>query len=84
MDELRDGIWAVGTASASAGEYKLRAFEAFNGMLERMRQDIVESSEMQIRERIEEEVESRKGKSARRSSVREAGSTGATASTGQA
>ncbi len=62
MDELRDGIWAVGYSERNPlVEYKLRAFEAFNGMLERMRQDIVEFlMKVQIRERIEEEVEFKK------------------------
>ncbi|RPI89935.1 MAG: hypothetical protein EHM32_12090, partial [Spirochaetales bacterium] len=62
MDELRDGIWAVGYSERNPlVEYKLRAFEAFNGMLERMRQDIVEFlMKVQIREKIEEEVEFKK------------------------
>lgn len=62
MDELRDGIWAVGYSERNPlVEYKLRAFEAFNGMLERMRQDIVEFlMKVQIRERIEEEIEFKK------------------------
>jgi len=58
MDELRDGIWAVGYSERNPlVEYKLRAFDAFNMMLERMRQDIVEFlMKVQIRERVEEEV----------------------------
>ncbi len=62
MDELRDGIWAVGYSERNPlVEYKLRAFEAFNGMLERMRQDIIEFlMKVQVRERIEEEVEFKK------------------------
>jgi len=62
MDELRDGIWAVGYSERNPlVEYKLRAFEAFNMMLERMRQDIVEFlMKVQIRERVEEEVEFKK------------------------
>lgn len=58
MDELRDGIWAVGYSERNPlVEYKLRAFEAFNMMLERMRQDIVEFlMKVQIREKVEEEV----------------------------
>ena len=59
MDELRDGIWAVGYSERNPlVEYKLRAFDAFNMMLERMRQDIVEFlMKVQIRESVEEEVE---------------------------
>ncbi|HSV96205.1 MAG TPA: preprotein translocase subunit SecA [Spirochaetota bacterium] len=62
MDELRDGIWAVGYSERNPlVEYKLRAFESFNMMLERMRQDIVEFlMKVQIREKIEEEVEFKK------------------------
>ncbi len=62
MDELRDGIWAVGYSERNPlVEYKLRAFEAFNMMLERMRQDIVEFlMKVQIRERVEEEIEFKK------------------------
>ena len=61
MDALRDGIWAVGYSERNPlVEYKLRAFDIFNDMLDRMKQDIVEFlMKVQVREVVEEEREYR-------------------------
>ncbi len=61
MDELRDGIWAVGYSERNPlVEYKLRAFEIFNDMMDRTKQDIVEFlMKVQIKEMVQEEREFR-------------------------
>ncbi|TAL29317.1 MAG: preprotein translocase subunit SecA [Spirochaetes bacterium] len=57
MDELRDGIWAVGYSERNPlVEYKLRAFELFKYNMDRVKQDIVEFlMKVQVREVVEEE-----------------------------
>ncbi len=62
MDELRDGIWAVGYSERNPlVEYKLRAFELFNDMLGRMKQDVVEFlMKVQVKEVVQETHEFRK------------------------
>jgi preprotein translocase subunit SecA len=62
MDDLRDGIWAVGYSERNPlVEYKLRAFESFNYMLDSLKQDIVEFlMKVQIREEVREEPVQRK------------------------
>lgn len=62
MDELRDGIWAVGYSERNPlVEYKLRAFELFNDMMDRLKQDVVDFlMKVQVREMVQEDLEFRK------------------------
>jgi preprotein translocase subunit SecA len=62
MDELRDGIWAVGYSERNPlVEYKLRAFDLFNDMLGRLKQDVVEFlMKVQVKEVVQETHEFRK------------------------
>ncbi|MDY6935733.1 MAG: preprotein translocase subunit SecA [Spirochaetota bacterium] len=59
MDELRDGIWTVGYGERNPlVEYKLEGFELFRGMMDKLRQDILEFiMKVQIEEVLVEEDE---------------------------
>ncbi len=59
MDEIRDGIWAVGYSERNPlVEYKLRAFEVFNETMDTLRLDILEYLfKVQVREEYLREEE---------------------------
>lgn len=57
IDALRDGIWAVGYSERNPlVEYKLRAYQLFNDMLDRIKEDIVEFLfKVQVKEVVQED-----------------------------